>query len=194
MEFAGHCNLQQILNSKSEFDFPRRLSFCSQIISGLQHCHTHGIVHGDIKPANVIVSPYGICKLGDFGHSIRHAVEIKPLSQDDEFIGTAAYAAPEVLKGNAPTPLSDIYSFGILLWQVQTREVPFGGEHPHVIIYKVVHYTLRPIFKESLNPCIRQYASLAQRCWDDSPSNRPNSSEVYEILKEIIHIMKDLNK
>lgn len=113
-------------------------SFCSQIASGLRHCHQHLIVHGDVKPANVIVSPLGICKLGDFGHSI----DLGKLDTDTpthplvDIVGTAAYAAPEVLRGSCPTPSSDMYSFGILLWQVETREIPFSGEHPHVIIYK----------------------------------------------------------
>lgn len=80
----------------------------------------------------------GICKLGDFGFSLRMDDQQDNLPcQTKDLVGTAAYAAPEVLRGCRPSPASDVYSFGILLWQVQTREVPFAGEHPHVIIYKV---------------------------------------------------------
>lgn len=120
-------------------------SFCSQIVSGLRHCHQHLIVHGDVKPANVIVSPLGICKLGDFGHSIdlRKLDETKSTHPPVDIVGTAAYAAPEVLRGSCPTPSSDMYSFGILLWQVETREIPFAGEHPHVIIYKASFALMR---------------------------------------------------
>lgn len=113
-------------------------SFCLQILSGLRHCHQHSIVHADVKPANVIVSPHGICKLGDFGHSIVHPESANEGdSHAEDVVGTVAYAAPEVLRGARPTPSSDMYSYGILLWQVESRELPFSGEHPHVIIYKV---------------------------------------------------------
>lgn len=82
----------------------------------------------------------GICKLGDFGHSIK--CDARPTDNwlphaHDDVVGTVVYAAPEVLKGSFPTPQSDVYSFGILLWQVETRSLPFAGEHPHVVIYKV---------------------------------------------------------
>lgn len=87
-----------------------------------------------MKPANVIVSPHGICKLGDFGHSILETSEDLPT---EDVVGTVAYAAPEVLRGSRPTPEADMYSYGICLWQVETKELPFAGEHPHVIIYKV---------------------------------------------------------
>lgn len=115
-------------------------SFCAQIASGLRHCHQNLIVHGDVKPANVMVSPMGICKLGDFGNSIKldvNATGSQHTRPAEDIVGTAAYAAPEIIRGLCSTPSSDMYSFGILLWQMETREMPFAGEHPHVIMYKV---------------------------------------------------------
>ncbi|XP_015915162.1 serine/threonine-protein kinase mos [Parasteatoda tepidariorum] len=183
MEFAGQCNLQQILDTKSELDFPRRLSFTIQIALGLRHCHQRRIVHGDVKPANVIVSPFGVCKLGDFGHSFKLDSFVNNLwMQNEDVIGTAFYAAPEVLRGASPTLFSDIYSFGILLWQVHTRELPFAGEHPHVIIYKVAHYGFRPMFQA---PSCDAYEETAKCCWSEEPSLRLNIAAVIHKLQEI---------
>lgn len=196
MEFAGHCNLQQVLDTKSELDFPRRISFCAQILSGLRHCHQHRIVHADVKPANVIVSPHGICKLGDFGHSFNLdsiTSEANDLPAED-IVGTAAYAAPEVLRGSRPTPFSDIYSFGVLLWQVQSREVPFSGEHPHVIIYKVAHYGARPTFVDIKSSMMLQFSEVAKLCWCEDPGSRISASQAHSRLQEIAQQSKAVIK
>ncbi|KAG8196615.1 hypothetical protein JTE90_014172 [Oedothorax gibbosus] len=182
MEFAGHCNLQQVLDTRSELDFPRRLSFCLQILSGLRFCHQHNIVHADVKPANVIVSPHGICKLGDFGHSILATSDDVPL---EDVVGTVAYAAPEVLRGARPTPEADVYSYGICLWQVESRELPFAGEHPHVIIYKVAHYGARPIFFSSGDRFMDTYIEVSKLCWHAEPLKRLTAHQAYEMLQEI---------
>ncbi|KAG8174245.1 hypothetical protein JTE90_025810 [Oedothorax gibbosus] len=182
MEFAGHCNLQQVLDTRSELDFPRRVSFCLQILSGLRFCHQHNIVHADVKPANVIVSPHGICKLGDFGHSILATSDDVPL---EDVVGTVAYAAPEVLRGARPTPEADVYSYGICLWQVESRELPFAGEHPHVIIYKVAHYGARPIFFSSGDRFMDTYIEVSKLCWHAEPMKRLTAHQAYEMLQEI---------
>ncbi|GIY07879.1 hypothetical protein CEXT_307101 [Caerostris extrusa] len=194
MEFAGHCNLQQVLDTKSELDFQRRISFCMQVLSGLRHCHRQRIVHADVKPANVIVSPHGVCKLGDFGHSfcLESMASKTPALTPEDVVGTAAYAAPEVLRGAWPTYSSDVYSFGILLWQVQSREIPFAGEHPHVIIYKVAHYGARPSFGEVNDPIIGKYAEVAKLCWHDEPKERLDSSQALEMLQEIVQRIKQV--
>ncbi|XP_054714760.1 serine/threonine-protein kinase mos-like [Uloborus diversus] len=182
MEFAGHCNLQQLLDTKSDIDFNRRLSFCIQIASGLNHCHKSHIVHGDVKPANVIINPYGICKLGDFGHSLYLKSSEDSIGAADDIVGTAAYAAPEVLRGKRPSVRSDVFSFGILLWQVQSREIPFAGLHPHIVIYKVVHYCERPSFGNTSSKALNLYAETAKLCWSENPENRLEMTEVIQKL------------
>lgn len=195
MEFAGHCNLQQVLDTKSELDFRRRLSFCIQIVTGLCHCHCNHIVHGDVKPANVIVSPQGVCKLGDFGHSSRTREEETDFYNrpSKDIVGTAAYAAPEVLRGSCPGQSSDVYSFGVLLWQVHTREIPFSGEHPHVVIYKVVNYGTRPKFQDCLLPVLSRFARVAEDCWRELPSQRIDTSQALSALRVIMQSIKDGN-
>ncbi|GFS52322.1 hypothetical protein TNIN_375661 [Trichonephila inaurata madagascariensis] len=191
MEFAGHCNLQQVLDTKSELDFPRRISFCIQILSGLRHCHQQRIVHADVKPANVIVSPHGICKLGDFGHSFNlDSMTTEPNTHPvEDIVGTAAYAAPEVLRGSRPTPFSDIYSFGVLLWQVQSRELPFAGEHPHV-----AHYGARPSFVDIKSPLMLQFSEVAKLCWCEDPSTRISASQAHKMLQDLAQQSKAITK
>ncbi|KAF8795384.1 serine/threonine-protein kinase mos-like [Argiope bruennichi] len=192
MEFAGNCNLQQVLDTKSELDFLRKVSFCIQVLSGLRYCHRNRIVHADVKPANVIVSPHGVCKLGDFGHSFNMdaATQDSRVFPPHDIVGTAAYAAPEVLRGSRPTTFSDIYSFGVLLWQVYSREIPFGGEHPHIVIYKVANYGARPKFAFTDEVFARHFSRVAELCWQEEPNERLEPSQALRMLQELAQQLK----
>lgn len=130
MEFAGSRNLQDIiLSPEEEICAFRRFKYAAGIARALEYTHAKGIVHLDVKPANVIVDEYDTCKLGDFGCAQRLGE-----SCDNEFsiTGTTHYRAPELLKGFIPQTSADMYSMGILSWTILTREPPYGAENIQV--------------------------------------------------------------
>ena len=130
MEFAGTRTLHSILDNEKELiDEERRIKFDSHIIIALDFVHGHGFVHLDLKPANILVDSRDICKLGDFGY-IQIVDDGDAGSPTYSYLeGTFVYRAPEVLKGETPSPKADIYSLGICLWQLLTRERPYGSQN-----------------------------------------------------------------
>jgi proto-oncogene serine/threonine-protein kinase mos len=144
MEFAGRQTLQQLLDDpEEEISGERRMNLVNQIAYGIQFCHDSKIIHLDIKPANVMVMSGDICKLVDFGSSKRSDIEHEC---NQEFtigkrapFGTVIYCAPEIFTNKLVTPKADIYSFGITMWQMMTRTIPFADFEAHSIIYRVIN-------------------------------------------------------
>ncbi|XP_076315040.1 aurora kinase A-like isoform X2 [Tachypleus tridentatus] len=132
MEYGGHQNLQRILDSAVDYlERNRRNGIAIQISSALAYCHEKGIIHRDVKPANVTVSSSWVCKLTDFGlavptrmlHSEGLTRIMKAISR---MFGTVRYTAPETFCGQFPAPHHDVYSVGVILWQLLTNEIPYG--------------------------------------------------------------------
>jgi len=148
MEFAGPRTLRNVLDNELEvIDEDRRMKFASHMTMALEFIHGQNIAHLDFKPGNILVDSKDVCKLGDFGCSqiLSKGDENLPVSPTHSYlIGTFAYRAPEPLKGESPTPKADIYSLGIFLWQLLTREQPYGSENIYVVLFGVVAYNLRP--------------------------------------------------
>ncbi|XP_074643815.1 serine/threonine-protein kinase mos-like [Tubulanus polymorphus] len=186
MEYAGEFNLQQAINDQS-YCLPaeKRLRFASNIADALKFVHDMFIVHLDVKPSNIMISSEEVCKLGDFGCCQLIGGKTNQCRRS-QLTGTFAYRAPELLRGDSPTSLADIYSFGITLWEMLTRERPYGAENPHVVIFGVVAYGLRPALPVKINlemdPFESCYHELFTQCWEPDIDERPSSSEVKIIL------------
>lgn len=184
MEFVGYQNLQDIINCPTEnLGFGRRVKFAFHISKALDYINTNKIVHLDLKPSNVLVTPDDVCKLGDFGCS-QHLDQPVCYMQRSVLTGTVAYVAPELFRGDLPTEKSDVYSFGITLWQMLWREVPYGQENQHVVIFRVVAYNLRPReTSQTNNPEDNSYRHLYQRCWDANPNQRPAFDHLVQVFQ-----------
>ncbi|XP_074478149.1 proto-oncogene serine/threonine-protein kinase mos [Sebastes fasciatus] len=192
MEFVGTRNLQQIIYgglAEEPLEEPRWLRYAADIARGLRFLHSHGVVHLDVKPANVLVSGSDVCKIADFGCSVK----LDPEREEESCIsarlshvgGTYTHRAPELLKGQGLSPKADIYSFGITLWQLITRETPYTGDRQHVL-YAVVAHELRP----SLQDCPvfqsergRLWRTLLSRCWSGEARQRPGAHELLQELE-----------
>lgn len=199
MEFAGYKNLQTVIDDESEvMDLTRRTIFAHDIACALNFLHQNNIVHLDLKPANVIVGCDNTCKLGDFGCcQILEPLEelndvVSPSSPTKSFLtGTFAFRAPELFKGEIPTQKADMYSLGILLWQMLTRERPYGLESQFVVIFGVVAYDLRPEMPQcvettdSVQTQETNYVGLITSLWNGEPSRRPSAARVLEILRAL---------
>ncbi|KAK3090563.1 hypothetical protein FSP39_012722 [Pinctada imbricata] len=187
MEYAGDRTLQSVIGDRtSETLSPvHRIKFALQLASALNYSHQHEVVHLDLKPANILITSDGNIKLGDFGCSQKLEVDTKIVSptQRSFLTGTFAYRAPELLKGESPSKKADIYSFGITLWQMLTRENPFANENQHCVIFSVVAYGKRPAHPDiDFDPFEECYRDLYTQCWSASSVERPSSAELEDVL------------
>ena len=177
MEYVGSRNLHRLLVELQDKVLGRSwlVQAGHQVALALSHCHSKGIIHLDVKPANVLVTRKGVCKLGDFGCSV--SLNDLSLGMDHSLVGTPGYQAPEFLRGQHPTSHCDVYSLGILLWQLDSREVPFSGRHPQVVMYQVVATCARPCTPAPACASVNMaaFTSLYQACWQHRPQARPST-------------------
>src|SRR5262249_41510386 len=106
-----------------------------QICKGLDYAHSNGIIHRDIKPANIMITPDGTVKIMDFGIAKAGG----GMTSTGQVLGTPNYMSPEQVKGKALDGRSDLFSFGVVLYEMVTGEKPFVGQNVTTIIYKIVH-------------------------------------------------------
>ncbi|XP_043922073.1 proto-oncogene serine/threonine-protein kinase mos [Protopterus annectens] len=196
MEYVGSTSLHQLLyrETSKPLDAQQCTQYSQDLARGLAFLHSHGIIHLDLKPANVLISDQNVCKIGDFGCSqmVHQGSPISTSSDTSNLLchhmgGTYTHRAPELLKGMAPTPKADIYSFGITLWQMITREQPYVGER-HYILYAVVAYNLRPaltafVFHEG--GLGWHFQNLILDCWRSDPEARPSAAELLQSLQDV---------
>ncbi|MEQ2216751.1 hypothetical protein XENOCAPTIV_021703 [Xenoophorus captivus] len=189
MEFVGSRNLQQIIYESSEqLGEDRWLKYSTDIVKGLSFLHSHSVVHLDIKPANVLVSRGEVCKIADFGCSLKldRDCEVSSISPHlSHGCGTYSHRAPELLRGEQVSPKADIFSFGITMWQLQTREPPYTGDRQHVL-YAVVAHNLRPSVREHavfMSPEGKRCAALLGRCWSAEVRCRPSADDLLHQLE-----------
>ncbi|CAK6973276.1 proto-oncogene serine/threonine-protein kinase mos [Scomber scombrus] len=191
MEFVGSRDLQQTIYGCAEpLEADRWLRYSSDIVHGMQFLHSQSIVHLDIKPANVLVSSDDVCKIVDFGCSLKldRGCEVTPVSPYLSHVGgTYTHRAPEMLKGEGVSAKADIFSFGITLWQLITREQPYTGDRQHVL-YAVVAHNLRPsvqdraVFQSEQG---RLCSTLLSLCWSGEPRCRPSAQELLPHLEQL---------
>jgi serine/threonine-protein kinase len=131
MEHVDGSDLARLLRQVGRLTPSDAVRIAEQVCSALAAAHRAGVVHRDIKPGNVIVRPDGTVKVTDFG--IAQALGQASLTDTGTVMGTAAYVSPEQARGQATSPATDIYSLGILLFQMLTGAVPFDGDTPVAI-------------------------------------------------------------
>ncbi|XP_070709197.1 proto-oncogene serine/threonine-protein kinase mos [Pempheris klunzingeri] len=189
MEFVGSRNLQHVIYGCTEpLGEDRWLRYATDMARGLRFLHSHRVVHLDIKPANVLVSAQDVCKIADFGCSVKldRGCEGSAISPHLSHVGgTYTHRAPELLKGEGLSPKADIFSFGITLWQLVTREQPYTGDRQHVL-YAVVAHNLRPRVQEQPgfgSERGRRCGALLSRCWSAEGRCRPSADELLPHLE-----------
>lgn len=162
------------------------LSCLLEVASALEHMHSQGVVHGDLKSANVMLKqqqgdPRGFtCKVADFGLSRFMDSTAAAYTQN---IGTAAYAAPEMLEKGRVTPAADIYSWSMVAWEVATGQLPHAGQGIGQIYFSTVIQKARPPIPDSVPPQLR---ALIEACWIHDPLQRPDASELVQRLTNLL--------
>jgi serine/threonine protein kinase len=128
MEYVRGLTLKYLINQSERIPYSAGLRIAKQLAAGLQAAHTEGILHRDIKPENIILEQNGNAKLMDFGIA-RHVTGPGLGELEGTVMGTPRYAAPEQLRGETVDERADIYSSGILMYQMYTRQFPHGGRN-----------------------------------------------------------------
>ncbi|KAI4493209.1 hypothetical protein M0802_009497 [Mischocyttarus mexicanus] len=181
MELCG-ITLQDYLE-ENYLDKRERIRIWKDIACALQFCHNTGVIHADVKPKNILIGNSGQLKLTDFGSSIL----INEINEDQishTITSTPGYAAPEVLCGMIPSPAADIYSLGIVAWQILSKKIPFSGLHAHTIIYLSVKGK-RPSDEDLNDEFKGKYKSLYREMWSSNIKARPVASKVIEMIDKL---------
>ncbi|HXX22374.1 MAG TPA: serine/threonine-protein kinase, partial [Terriglobia bacterium] len=136
MEFLEGKSLEKLVEGKKILPIENIIPMYEQVCSGLDHAHQRGIVHRDIKPANIMILDNGLVKVTDFG--IAKMVSMG-MTQAGQVLGTPNYMSPEQVKGRQVDGRSDIFSLGVILYDLLTGEKPFSGQNLTTVIYKIIN-------------------------------------------------------
>ncbi|WP_066194023.1 MULTISPECIES: Stk1 family PASTA domain-containing Ser/Thr kinase [Gracilibacillus] len=152
MEYVDGMTLKQYIQLHAPIEVGEVIDIMTQITSAIAHAHANGIVHRDIKPQNILIDTYGQVKVTDFGIAV--ALSATALTQTNSVMGSVHYLSPEQARGGKANNKSDIYSLGIVLFELLTGKLPFFGQSPVSIALKHLQ-TETPSVKE-FNPRIPQ--------------------------------------
>ena len=167
MEHVPGDPLSTIVSREGRLDPTRTMDVVGQAALGLQAAHDAGVIHRDVKPGNILVTPAGEVKITDFG--IARATNSVPLTQTGAIMGTAYYISPEQASGGSVTPASDIYSLGIVAYECLTGRRPFAGDTPVSVALAQVRDE-PPALPETLPTPVRD---LVMRMLAKEPGHRP---------------------
>lgn len=170
MEYVEGQNLKEVLSQGRPLSFEQAADIVAQVAEGLDFAHAKGIVHRDVKPANIILLEGNRAKITDFGIA-KITSGVANLTTTGQFLGTPNYMAPEQIKGTPVDGRSDIFSLGICLYECLTHRKPFGGDSLTSISYKIVHEPFPPLHE--INPTIPEgFADVVTQCLEKDPSKR----------------------
>ncbi len=183
MEYVEGCTLKDMLDSGEEIAMEQILRLGLQICDGLAAAHEHSVIHRDIKPANILINPKGDAKIADFGLATWKGAG--QLTKEGSTVGTAAYMSPEQVQGSAVDARSDVFSLGVVLYEMVTRNVPFKGGHDAAVAYSILNEQPEPLarYKSNVHPALQE---VIDRALEKDPSTRyPNVSAMLVDLKRI---------
>ncbi len=183
MEYVDGVNLKQYMRKKVVLPWQEVLRLSTQVVRALCHAHSRGIIHMDIKPQNIMILPDGTVKIADFGIAqIEEAVA--PGQTSDEAVGSVHYISPEQAHGEAVDARSDIYSLGVVMYEMLTGKLPFAGDTVEQVA--IQQYTLIPDAPSQFNPKIpAELEDITLHAMEPDPDERyPSADEMLADLED----------
>ncbi|WP_163163017.1 Stk1 family PASTA domain-containing Ser/Thr kinase [Arthrobacter sp. Alg241-R88] len=186
MEYIKGHTLRDVIREKGALPPRLALALIDPVVEGLGAAHAAGFIHRDVKPENVLIADDGRIKIGDFG--LARAVTTS--TSTGALLGTVAYLSPELVLGKSADARSDVYSVGIMLYEMLTGQQPFTGEVPIQVAYQHVNGVVGP--PSALVPGLAaEVDELVQWCTANDPENRPIDGNA--LLQELRHIRTNLS-
>lgn len=183
MELVDGKPLSDIIHENAPMDYKDVIEVGKQVASALSLAHRHNIIHRDVKPHNIMITSDGIAKLTDFG--IAKAISDSTLTDTSKIIGSVHYFSPEQARGAYVDERSDIYSLGIVLYEMLTGDVPFDGENPVQVALMHINDDINPPSElvSGVPPALER---LVMKATDKYQSNRYASAD--ELLKDLENV------
>ncbi|HET9794052.1 MAG TPA: protein kinase [Thermoanaerobaculia bacterium] len=187
-EYLTGEDLDKMIKRGDVIPLARKLEILMDVCEGLGYAHAAGIIHRDIKPSNIRILQDGAVKIMDFGIAKSFQSE-STLTQTGITLGTAAYLAPEQIRGEAVDPRTDIFSLGVLAYELLTGQKPFRGEHISTVLFKILNEKPDPVSRQV--PEIPASVDRAvEKAIEKSPPNRYES--VAEFKRDLAAIVKQI--
>ncbi|MHB1733911.1 MAG: Stk1 family PASTA domain-containing Ser/Thr kinase [Ferrimicrobium acidiphilum] len=187
MELVTGSTLADVIRESGTVAPGRAAVIGADVALALAFAHRHGVVHRDIKPSNVLLTEDGMVKVADFGIA-RAITNDEDLTQTGAVLGTATYISPEQARGEDLDGRSDVYSLGIVMYEMLTGTAPFLAETPIAVAYK--HVTERPAAPRSINPSIPPaLETIVLKCLQKDRANR--YSDAGELRSDLLRFLDD---
>ncbi|XP_050267794.1 serine/threonine-protein kinase STY46-like isoform X7 [Quercus robur] len=179
MEYMSGGSIHDFLHKqKNVFTHPDLIRVAIDVSKGMKYLHHNNIIHRDLKAANLLMDGNGVVKISDFGIARMQAQSGVMTAET----GTYRWMAPEVIEHKPYDHKVDVFSFGVLLWELLTGKLPYEQLSPLQAAVGVVQKGLRPIIPKQTP---QKLGELLERCWQQDPSSRPEFSEILEILQHM---------
>jgi len=185
MEYVQGRSLKALIEEMGRLNIYQAAEYAANIALALSHAHKHGIIHRDVKPHNILISDDGRVKVTDFG--IAQAVTASTLTYSGEILGSVHYFSPEQARGGATDEKSDIYSLGIVLYEMLTGRIPYSGESPVSVAVKHLQEPFPD--PEEVNPQIpRALCQIVRKAVEKDPRYRfQTAREMADALNEWLY-------